>query len=120
MPSPKNLRRTKIVATIGPASSSPAVLRELFDAGLNMARVTMAHGTVESQLALIATIRREADGVGAPIGILADLPGPKVRTTAFAADVTLGRGDVVTLVAGQYEPSTGTRFVIDYPSLVAY
>jgi pyruvate kinase len=86
-------RRTKIVATIGAASSSPAVLRQLFDAGLNMARVTMAHGTIESQLALITTIRREADAAGAPIGILADLPGPKVRTTAFAR---------VTSVAGTW------------------
>jgi pyruvate kinase len=112
------MRRTKIVATIGPASSSPAVLRELFEAGLNVARVTLAHGTIQSQLALIAAIRKEADAAGLPIGILADLPGPKVRTSSFAADVHLGRDDVVTLVGGDDQPSTASRFAIDYPSLV--
>ena len=55
------LRRTKIVATIGPASSSPAVLRDLFAAGLNIARVTLAHGSLESQQALVRLIRDEAD-----------------------------------------------------------
>ena len=118
MPSPSRPRRTKIVATIGPASASPAVLRALFEAGLNMARVTMAHGTVDSQKALIAAIRREADAAGAPVGILVDLPGPKVRTTGFLTDVTLQPDDVVQLVAGQDQPSTAERFVVDYPPLV--
>lgn len=112
------MRRTKIVATIGPASSSPKVLRELFTAGLDVARVTLAHGTVQSQKQLVATIRAEADAVGTPVGILVDLPGPKVRTTPFIADVRLQRDDVVTLVAGRTEPSTASTFVIDYPTLV--
>jgi pyruvate kinase len=118
MPSGPSIRRTKIVATIGPASSSISILRELFEAGLNIARVTMAHGTVESQIALIASIRKEADAMGLPVGILADLPGPKVRTTAFTSAVTLRRDDIVALVAGAEEPSTADRFVVDYPRLV--
>ena len=112
------MRRTKIVATIGPASCSPEVLRKLFDAGLDIARVTLAHGTVDSQKQLVATIRAEADAVGKPVGILVDLPGPKVRTTKFSGDVRLERGDVITLVAGRIEPSTASRFVVDYPTLV--
>jgi pyruvate kinase len=112
------MRRTKIVGTIGPASSSPAVLRELFNAGLNVARVTMAHGTIDSQTALIATIREEADAMGMPVGILADLPGPKVRTTAFASEISVNRDDRVTLYAGAEEPSTAVRFVVDYARLV--
>ena len=111
------IRRTKIVATIGPASSSPPVLRKLFSAGLNVARVTLAHGTVESQRALVRTIRAEADAFGQPVGILIDLPGPKVRTTRFASDVELERDDVVTLIAGEEEPSTRSTFVVDYPTL---
>jgi pyruvate kinase len=111
------IRRTKIVATIGPASSSPEVLRELFAAGLNVARVTLAHGTLESQKALVRLIREEADAAGQPLGILVDLPGPKVRTTPFASTVELQRGDLVTLVAGEDEPSTGSRLVVDYPTL---
>jgi len=112
------LRRTKIVATIGPASSSPVVLRELFDAGLNVARVTLAHGTSESHVALIAAIRKEADAAGCPVGILADLPGPKVRTTTFGEGVRMQQNDRVTLVGGGTQPSTRSMFFIDYPSLV--
>ena len=112
------LRRTKIVATIGPASSSPAVLRQLIASGLNIARVTLAHGTVESQKALVHTIRREADAMGTPVGILIDLPGPKVRTTPFAGEVELEGGRTVTLVAGETLPSTAARLEIGYPTLV--
>jgi pyruvate kinase len=112
------LRRTKIVATIGPASSSPSVLRQLIASGLNVARVTLAHGTVESQKALVHAIRQEADAMGTPVGVLIDLPGPKVRTTPFAGTVELESGRTVTLVAGETVPSTATRLEIDYPTLV--
>jgi len=108
-------RRTKIVATIGPASSGR--LAELFRAGVDVARVTLAHGTLASQRDLVTAIRREADAMGKPVGILVDLPGPKVRTTAFAGDVKLTRDDVVTLTAGHDEPSTASRFFVDYPTL---
>ena len=111
------IRRTKIVATIGPASASPPVLRALIDAGLNVARVTLAHGSIDAQKALIAAIRDAADRAQATLGILLDLPGPKVRTTAFDAPADLSRGDVVTLVSGHEEPSTASRFVVDYPTL---
>jgi pyruvate kinase len=112
------VRRTKIVGTIGPASADPAVLARLFSAGLNIARVTLAHGTVESQLALVETIRRAADRHHAPVGILIDLPGPKIRTSPFDGTVEIARGDRVTLVSGDDEPSTSARFVVDYPTLV--
>jgi pyruvate kinase len=111
------VRRTKIVATIGPASSSTPVLRALFDAGLNVARVTLAHGTRASQLDLVHTIRREADAMGRPVGILIDLPGPKVRTTSFRDAADLERGNVVTLIGGQEAPSTASTLVVDYPTL---
>ncbi len=115
---PSVVRRTKIVATIGPASSSPAVLRQLIASGLNVARVTLAHGTLDSQKALVHTIRREADAMGTPVGILIDLPGPKVRTTAFAGTVDLESGKAITLVSGETAPSTAARLEIDYPTLV--
>ncbi len=116
MPPPSH-RRTKIVATVGPASSSPDVLHALFDAGVDVARVTLAHGTVASQLALAAAIRREADAAEKPVAILVDLPGPKVRTTRFAAEVKLQGDDRVVLVAGRETPSTASRFVIEYATL---
>ena len=112
------VRRTKIVATIGPASSSPAVLRQLIAAGLNVARVTLAHGSLDSQKALVHTIRREADAMGTPVGILIDLPGPKVRTTAFGGTVELESGKTIALVSGETVPSTAARLQVDYPTLV--
>jgi pyruvate kinase len=80
--------------------------------------VTLAHGTVESQKAIVHTIRREADAMGTPVGILIDLPGPKVRTTPFAGTVGLERGRTVTLVSGETAPSTAARLEIDYATLV--
>lgn len=112
------LRRTKIVATIGPASSSPPVLRQLIASGLNVARVTLAHGSLDSQKALVHTIRREADAMGTPVGILIDLPGPKVRTAPFQGTVVLESGRPITLMAGEIGPSTAARLYVDYPSLV--
>ncbi len=112
------MRRTKIVATIGPASAQRPILRELIGAGLDVARVTLAHGTVEGQTAVVNAIREEADAAGRPVGILLDLPGPKVRTTPFQGEVSVERDDRVTLVAGRTESSTRSRFVVDYPTLV--
>ena len=69
-------RRTKIVATVGPASEDPAVLRRMVAAGMNMARLSLAHGPVEETLERIQRVRRAADDEGEVVGVLADLPGP--------------------------------------------
>lgn len=73
-----NQRRTRIVATIGPSSESPEVLAELLEAGLDVARINYSHGTPEDKTDLIATLREAERAHGRPLGILADLPGPKV------------------------------------------
>jgi pyruvate kinase len=80
-------KRTKIVATIGPASREPDTLRALVDAGLNVARLNFSHGTHAEHAATIATIRAIASETGIPIAVLQDLPGPKVRTGPFAPGV---------------------------------
>ena len=72
-------RRTKIVATIGPASSDPEVLRAMIDAGMDMARVSLSHSSLDDALVLIDRIRAVAAETDQHVGILADLPGPKVR-----------------------------------------
>ncbi len=73
-------RRTKIVCTIGPATSSPEKLAALMRAGMNVARLNFSHGTRESHGALIESIRQISNSLEIPIGILQDLPGPKTRT----------------------------------------
>ena len=73
-------RRTKIVCTIGPSSNSPAVLRELMQAGMNVARLNFSHGSHENYRENAETIRRVARELGKSVGIMADLQGPKIRT----------------------------------------
>src|SRR3954452_24795980 len=114
------MRRTKIVATIGPASDDPGVLRRMTEAGMDMARVSLAHGPVETSIERIRRIRRVTAEVGRVVGILADLPGPKIRAAAFPTEgVYLGVGDDVVLVpAGAGDRSDATRIAVDHPSLL--
>lgn len=91
-------RRTKIIATVGPASNSASVIRELIEAGANVFRVNMSHGEHEEHHAAIRTIREVAASLGTHTAILADLCGPKIRTGRFKhAPVTLKAGASVTI-----------------------
>ncbi len=114
-PSP---RRTKIVATIGPASADPAVLRQMIEAGMDMARLGLAHEPVEASIAKMQLIRAAAERCGRHIGVMADLPGPKVRAGSFPPDgVTLSEGAEVGLIP-EASSSGPTVIGIDYPRLL--
>jgi len=91
-------RRTKIVATIGPASDSPDVLRRVLEAGADVARIGLAHGTLDEALVRYRTVRAVAAEIDRPVGILVDLPGPKVRLGAFDEPTRLETGSLVSLV----------------------
>jgi pyruvate kinase len=106
------MRRAKIVATIGPASRSPATLRELMLAGLDVARVNMSHGIHEQHAATIQILRALARELGRPLGILLDLSGPKIRTGL------LQNHQAIHLQAGQLLTIT-TRDVIGDASTVS-
>ena len=111
------MRRTKIVATLGPASGSPGVIGSLIDAGLDVVRLGLAHGTADEHLAAIALVRGLARDRGRTVGVLADLPGPKVRTGAFPeGGVFLAESDEVTLSAGD-GPSDAGHIVVDEDGL---
>jgi pyruvate kinase len=85
--------QTKIVATLGPASSEPAILRKLFESGVDVFRLNFSHGTQDDKKTLIATIRAMEREVGRPIAIMMDLQGPKLRIGTFAGDkATLREG----------------------------
>ena len=77
-------RKVKILATLGPASSSPEMIEKLFVAGVDVFRINMSHTTHELLGTLHKTIRDVETKVGRPIGILADLQGPKIRIGTFA------------------------------------
>jgi pyruvate kinase len=71
--------KTKIVATIGPASQSPEVMRQMLEAGMDVARINFSHGDFDSHQWVMHNLRQAASAVGRRLAILADLPGPKMR-----------------------------------------
>jgi len=111
-------RRTKILATIGPASESEGVLRGMIAAGLDAARLNLSHGTLEEALAIHRRIRAIAADMGRDVGTLVDLPGPKVRAGSFGRDgAELADGQLVRLVPGN-ERSTAEVVEVDYTGLL--
>lgn len=112
-------RRTKIVATLGPASDTPEKLDELLAAGVDVVRLNLSHGPIEEHLIRLRAVRESADRVGRVVAVLADLPGPKVRAGRFPEGGSLLiEGSTVTLVAGE-GPSDHDMITVDYPSLAA-
>src|SRR5687768_464414 len=92
--------RTKIVATIGPASRAPAVLRQLIEAGVNVFRLNFSHGTHEEHSAVLTDIREVSREMGRHVGVLQDLCGPKMRLGPIPGDlVECPLGEEFTLVA---------------------
>ena len=114
------LRRTKILATLGPATDAPGVLDELVRAGVNVVRLNFSHGTPEHHAARVAAIRDAAARQGREVGILADLQGPKIRIEKFEEDkVILRAGQEFTLVCRADAPlGDHTQVGVSYLGLV--
>lgn len=94
----KTVRKTKIVATLGPVSSSPKMLHKLMQAGVDIFRLNFSHGDNSEKHKLIANIREVSARMGRDVGILADLQGPKIRTGKMKDDaMPLVKGDEVTI-----------------------
>ncbi len=95
------MRKAKIVCTIGPASDSPATLGRLIESGMDVARLNFSHGTQESHRGAIAAIRAAADNRGAPVAILQDLQGPRIRVGALPEEgIRLAEGQHIRLTGG--------------------
>jgi len=92
-------RRAKIVCTLGPASNTPAVIRALIRAGMNVARLNFSHGSHEQHAETIRRVRAAAGECGCDVAILQDLSGPKIRTGEMAAPAVLVPGRRLTLTA---------------------
>src|SRR5262245_38568726 len=94
-----HVRRTKIVATIGPASNSLEMIRALVKAGMDVARLNFSHGSYDDHARTVANLRAVGAEFDTPLTILQDLQGPKVRVGQFAdGPVTLVEGTEVSLV----------------------
>jgi pyruvate kinase len=110
--------RTKIVATLGPASESPEVLDRMLMAGVDVVRLNLSHGTLESHIDRLHAVREAAERVGRVVAVLADLPGPKVRAGQFPdGGVDLDIGALIRVVAGA-GGSDAERMTVDYPTLL--
>jgi pyruvate kinase len=104
-PMPASQRSTKILATLGPATDPPGVLDALLLAGVNVVRLNFSHGDPSSQIARADAVREAAQRVGREVGILADLPGPKIRIERFAEGrVELKAGQRFDLLASEDAP----------------
>jgi pyruvate kinase len=114
----KRNRKVKILATLGPASSDEAMIRKLHEAGADLFRINMSHASHDVMRDLIAKIRSVEAACGRPIGILADLQGPKLRVGKFAATtVELKPGQTFTL-DNRDEPGDNTRVFLPHPEIL--
>ena len=110
-------RHTKIVATLGPASCDPAVLEKLICAGVDVFRMNFSHGTAQDHIDRAANVRSISAKVGRPIGLLADLQGPKIRVGKFEnGKINLKEGDKFILDA-KCELGNQERVGLDYKDL---
>ena len=115
----RRTRNAKIVATLGPASSDPAVVRQLFMAGVDVFRLNFSHGSHADHRARFEALRALEKETGRPIGILADLQGPKLRVGTFAdGPVTLVPGQAFRLDLDA-APSTAQRAGLPHPEIFA-
>ena len=97
---PNSFRRTKIVATLGPASDSVEMLKKMIAAGLNVVRMNFSHGTPEDHRKRVERVRQAAQEMHKTVGILSDLQGPKIRISKFKnGKVVLKEGSEFTLDA---------------------
>ena len=111
------MRKTKIVATIGPASSDPAVFAAMCKAGVNVARLNFSHGTHEEQLAKIHMIKKVREELDLPIAIMLDTKGPEYRTGTFKnGKVHINDGDLFTFTTRDVEGSS-TIVSVSYKNL---
>ena len=114
------LRRTKILATLGPATDAPGVIDELIRAGVNLVRLNFSHGTAESQRLRVEAVRAAAARADREVGVLADMQGPKIRIEKFAGGTAvLKAGDRFDLLCRETSDAGDSSWVaVSYVGLV--
>ncbi|HUQ22330.1 MAG TPA: pyruvate kinase [Gaiellaceae bacterium] len=110
-------RRTKIVCTLGPATTEPETIYELAVAGMDVARLNFSHGTHEEHLERLAAVRVAQERLGRPIAVLADLCGPKIRVTGLHEPMHVAAGDPLVLTAP--ERAQSGELGVSFPALLA-
>ncbi|MFH1383296.1 MAG: pyruvate kinase [Chloroflexota bacterium] len=109
-------KKTKVIATLGPATSSTATIERLIKSGMNVARLNLSHGSLDEHADRIITVRRLSQRLATPVAILIDLPGPKYRTgTVHGGSVMLKRGAELVLTTREVE-GDGRIVSVNFPS----
>jgi pyruvate kinase len=111
-------RTTKIVATLGPASTDPAVLNQLVAAGIDVVRLNFSHGTADDHSQRMDELRRAMGAHSRTVGVMADLQGPKIRIGKFAGRKVLLKAGQEFVLAADCELGDAGRVGLDYPELV--
>jgi pyruvate kinase len=115
----RRFRLTKIVATLGPASSTPEMIRALFEAGVDVFRLNFSHGTHADHAKRLTAIREMEAEVGRPVAIMADLQGPKLRIGTFAeGPITLHPGQEMRFDLDR-TPGDSTRVALPHPEIIS-
>lgn len=112
------MRKTRIIATIGPATAQPAILEQLARAGMNIARLNMSHGDHASTSAVIDHIQQLNKKLPQPVGILLDTQGPEIRTGTLAGALNLKEGEVITVSVRGSEDVESSSIQIHYEDLL--
>ena len=111
------LTKTKVLATIGPACSSPEILEKMVLEGMNLCRLNFSHGTYDQHFKVIQTIRQLSVEMHKPIGILLDLQGPKIRTGEIINDhVKIETGQSLILTT-KHVLGDEIKISVDYPDM---
>ncbi len=109
-------KKTKIVATLGPATSKKAVLKEMINAGVDVFRINFSHASYDDVKERIEMIRALSEEMGIHVGILADLQGPKLRVGVMGGEVVVAPGDEILFVTGEPFEGSAERVYMNYES----
>ncbi|MEH6544116.1 MAG: pyruvate kinase [Porticoccaceae bacterium] len=112
------MRKTKIICTIGPATSSPEMLAQLCEAGMNIVRLNMSHGEHQACKEIIASIAELNKTARHPVAVLLDTQGPEIRTGDRAVDLDLKEGDIISVVARGEGDVEASSIQINYADLI--
>jgi len=109
-----NSKKTKIVATLGPATSSKETLSKMMEAGVNVFRINFSHADYDDVKEKVKTIRKLSKETGHSVAILADLQGPKLRVGVMKGDVIVNNGDVISFITGEPFEGTAEKVYMNY------
>ena len=107
-------KKTKIVATLGPACSSKEIIKNMVDAGVNVFRINFSHADYEDVKEKITIMLELNDEFGYTTAILADLQGAKLRVGVMKADVVVSKGDIITFQTEEYIPRNAKLVYMNY------